>query len=107
MLPEPWAMPCHRGVDILALHHPASHQALQPVLAAQELVLTEKLKARKQRSQANVGTTGSEHCLGLEGHAALGMSPTGWLQVPGEDKASASYLLRCLVTSRAPCIPLI
>lgn len=39
MLQKPWATPCHRGVDILILHHPAPHQALQPVLAAQELLL--------------------------------------------------------------------
>ena len=37
-LQKPWTTPCPRGA-ILALLHPAAHQALQPVSAAQELAL--------------------------------------------------------------------
>lgn len=69
--------------------------------------LVGKLETREQRHTCNAAPRGSEHCLGLAGHATLGMSAAGWLQVPGEDKASATYVPGCLVASGVPCVHMI
>lgn len=110
-LQKPWTTPL-RGVDeVLALMHPAAHQPPQPVLGARELALWDyhwETGDRGADASMKCSPPGIRALLGAgTGCAALGMSPAGWLQLPGEDKARATYLPRCLAASRAPCIPLI
>lgn len=66
-----WTTSCLRGADVLALFHPAAHQALQPGSAAQELTLWDShCETGDQRADSSM------KCSHQEIRALLG---AGWL----------------------------